>query len=56
MFDKRVVKKQGFLPVMGLIFASSARSLDASSHSLLIVLGGGGAAIETYETLILLDV
>src|SRR6266702_4279161 len=30
-------------PVMGLILSSLARSLEASSHSFVIVFGGGGA-------------
>jgi hypothetical protein len=33
-----------YIPVIGLIFISNARWLEASSHSLVMVLGGGGAA------------
>ena len=35
---------------MGLILSSLARSLEASSHSFVIVLGGGGAVcqVESY--------
>lgn len=32
-----------YVPWMGLVFCSSARSFEASSHSLVMVLGGAGA-------------
>lgn len=40
---KPILVREVYGPEIGLILSSFARSLLASSHSLVIVLGGGGA-------------
>jgi hypothetical protein len=40
---------EGHRPWIGFNFCSSARSLVASSHSRVSVLGGGGAKVQGYK-------